>query len=138
MSDQIVVVDVPVGVDAGGVTVAAASDKVLPNRVLPDGVLPDGVLLYGVACNGVLPNRFFSNVVSPTGVSPSAVMAARAEADACVPDGVMAPGGEPVLVRLRRLPVFLLTSGPLANHRGGVGGWVSPRKNPHFTTCNSL
>lgn len=130
VSDQVVVIDVPVGVDAGGVTVAAAPDKVLPNRVLPDGVLPDGVSLYGVVRNGVLPNRFFSNVVSP-----SAVMVARADANACVPDGVVAPGGGPVLLHLRRLSMFLLTSGPLANHRGGA---VSPRKHPRFTTCNSL
>lgn len=99
MLDRVVVVDVPGSVDAGGVTVAAAPGEVLPNGVLSDGVLPD--------------------VVLSDGFSPSAVIAARAAADVGVPDGGVAPGGGPVLLRLRRLPVFLLTSGPLARCRGG-------------------
>lgn len=134
MLDRVVVVDVPGSVDAGGVTVAAAPGEVSPNGVLSDWALPDGVLSNGVSPVGVLsdgvlpdvvlsdgisPNGVSPDGVSPDGVSPSAVIAARAEADVGFPDGGVAPGGGPVLLRLRRLPVFLLTSGPLARCRGG-------------------
>lgn len=113
MLDRVVVVDVPGSVDAGGVIVAAAPGEVSPNGVLPDGSLPDGVL---------------PDVVLSDGFSPSAVIAVRAAADVGVPDGGVAPGGGPVLLRLRCLPVFLLTSGPLARCRGGG----QSKKTPSF------
>lgn len=119
MLDRVIVVDVPGSVDAGGVTVAAAPGEVSPNGVLSDGVSPVGVLSDGVLPDVVLSDGLSPIGVSPDGVSPSAVIAARAEADVGFPDGGVAPGGGPVLLRLRRLPVFLLTSGPLARCRGG-------------------
>lgn len=148
MLDRVVVVDVPGSVDAGGVTVAAAPGEVSPNGVLSDGSLPDGVLRNGVLpvgvlldvvlpdvvlSDGVLPNVVLSGGVLPDvvlsdGFSPSAVIAARAAADVGVPNGGVAPGGGPVLLRLRRLPVFLLTSGPLARCRGGG----QSKKTPSF------
>lgn len=123
MLDRVVVVDVPGSVDAGGVTVAAAPGEVSANGVLSDGSLPDGVFRNGVLPVGVLPD-----VVLSDGFLPSAVIAARAAADVGVPDGGVAPGGGPVLLRLRRLPVFLLTSGPLARCRGGG----QSKKTPSF------